>query len=172
MKILITGTRGLATALVAFLDQHEVTCVSRSTGYDIGQVIDWAEEFQDFDMVVNCAFSGLGQVEVLKKFSHMWQSNTAKSIINIGSTVTSYPFSTLDMDHTYSDYRLLKIALQHAFEKIVRTHDCHVQLINPGLFPSDMTVNNNNKKMPIDQVAKNIHAVMFNKQIKRVDLWD
>ena len=173
MKILITGTKGLSQGLYDILSHdHEVNMISRTTGYDIKECSKWANEFKDFDLVVNCCYSDFGQVNVLTEFVDMWKDDASKAIINIGSAVTSYSFTEVERDYTFVPYRMHKLALSHAFEKLTKTCKCHLQLISPGLFDTPMVKDNPHKKMPVGQVANYIVNVMFDEHIKRIDFWE
>ena len=85
MKILITGSRGLAQQLGKVYVDQSVTLVSRSNGFDINNVDQWGIEFLDSDCVFNCAYDGFAQVKVLEFFYHNWKHNADKKIITIGS---------------------------------------------------------------------------------------
>ena len=68
MKILITGTKGLAKALGDVYDNRLVTLVSHSNGTDINNVDQWGPNFLHYDCVFNCAYDGFALVGVLEFF--------------------------------------------------------------------------------------------------------
>lgn len=172
MKILITGTRGLAQGLREVLEsEHTVTCVSRSTGYSILEIETWAQDFLDYDMVINNAYDGLGQLQVLEYFYHHWQSDPAKHIINIGSRATYYPRSESELDSEYWPYRLHKQMLEKAWEKMVLCK-CDIKLINLGPVDTELIKNITGiNKMPVPQAAQNLVRLILDPVIRRADLW-
>jgi hypothetical protein len=56
MKILITGTTGLANALGKIYVDHDVTLVSRAGGFDINGIDQWGTQFLNHDCVFNCEY--------------------------------------------------------------------------------------------------------------------
>lgn len=173
MKILITGTKGLAKALDDHLSlNHQVTAVSRSLGYDIKDVSLWHSEFCDYDVCINCAYDRWGQVEVLENFYHLWKHYPHKQIINIGSSIVDYSRSERAQEAEYLPYRVHKIALQKTFEKIVKQSECDIKLVNLGLFDSGMVSHiEPSQKMSLEFVAEKIIMIMQDRSFKRVDLW-
>jgi hypothetical protein len=77
MKILITGERGIAAALVNTLQQHHVVLTGRKN-YNIENVKQWASEFSEFDVCINCAYDSWHQISVLEQFYTMWKDNPEK----------------------------------------------------------------------------------------------
>jgi hypothetical protein len=171
VKILITGTSGLAQGLLNLLElEHTITCVSRSTGYDILEVDTWASNFLDYDMVINNAYDGLGQLKVLEYFYSHWHLDANKHIINIGSRASYFPRSEQHLDSEYWPYRLHKQALEKAWEKMVNSQ-CDIKLINPGPLDTDLIRNLEITKMPVTEAAECMSKFIFDPRIKRVDLW-
>lgn len=172
MKILITGTRGLAQGLREFLEQeHTIICVSRTTGYDILEVDSWGQNFLDYDMVINNAYDGLGQLRILEYFYHHWRLNADKHIINIGSRASYFPRSEQHLDQEFWPYRLHKQTLEKAWEKMVNSV-CDVKLINPGPLDTDLIRNIENiKKMSVTEAAERMSQFILDPAIRRVDLW-
>lgn len=172
MKVVITGTTGLANALYKALSpDNEVVCISRSTGQDIKLASEWCRTFADFGCCINCAYDDQGQLTVLESFYHMWQDDSSKTIINIGSKVASYARTETDKDHLYFRYRVNKQALQLAFESMCNTARCDIKLINPGPIDTEMTSHLNVNKLNTDTLAQQIVDIMNYPHIKRVDLW-
>ena len=121
MNILITGQTGLSFVLANVLRKnHQVTCVSRSTGHDIANVTEWGPDFYHFDVCINCAYHSWAQIAVLEQFYYAWRNDANKQIINIGSSVVDYSRIEVDKEHEYMDYRIHKQALQSAFYKLVK----------------------------------------------------
>ncbi len=172
MRILITGTRGLAQGLMQSLESdHSVTCVSRSTGHDILQIEQWGQDFLEYDMVINCAYSGLGQLFVLEYFYNAWHNNEQKHIINLGSRASYYPRSEQNLDQEFWPYRLHKQTLEKAWEKMVNSA-CDVKLINPGPIDTDLIRNIENiKKMSVTEAADRMIKYILDPVVRRVDLW-
>lgn len=170
-RVLITGSTGLAAGVFrAFDADHAVTVVSRSNGYNINNVAEWADQFLDYEILINCAYSSWSQVQVLETFCQLWDTDT-KTIVNIGSMVTDYSRTETDRDHEYFPYRLHKRALQDAFSRLVKTSNCNLKLINPGMIDTSMVSHLSGNKMTVDQVAKHVRMLVDNKEIKRLDLW-
>jgi hypothetical protein len=99
MKILITGTQGLAKSLGDAYTDHTVQLVSRSTGFDINHIENWGSEFLDHDCVFNCAYDNFAQVRVLEFFYNRWKNNPSKRIVSIGSRTISH--KRIDSDSEY-----------------------------------------------------------------------
>ena len=172
MNILITGKKDLSLKLSQLLStDNEVMMVSISGGYDIGNVSEWAHEFKNYDLIINCAYDNFSQISVMEEFCNMWGHNEDKKIINIGSMVTDYARSEETVDTEYFPYRVHKQSLQLAFNKLVKKVKCDMKLINPGPFESNMTIHLSVPMMTINDIAINIIDIINNKLIKRVDLW-
>lgn len=169
MKILITGQSGLAQALSNAHSQDHVTCVSRSNGHDIALIKTWGFKFLDYDLVYNCAYSGMHQLTVLEFFYEHWKNNASKVIVNIGSRVTSQPRTENKKD--YWPYRIHKQTLQHAHESMLPDAQCDIKLINPGPIDTDMIRHLSIPKFDPVSLAQRIKTLVADPTIKRVDLW-
>lgn len=171
MKILITGTQGLARELANVHHEDHVVCVSRRTGHNIELIDHWGSEFLNYDRVYNCAYSGSGQQKVLEFFYQSWQDLNEKSIINIGSKVITQPRIELERDREFWPYRVHKQTLQNYCDTMWPTACCDLKIINPGAIDTEMIkMHNINKMNPID-LAKKIKEICEDRTIKRVDLW-
>jgi len=170
MKILITGKRGLSAALINTLTQHHIHSTDQQN-YNIQQVKDWAAEFVDFDVCINCAYDSWHQVSVLEEFNAMWKDDSSKTIVNIGSIVSSYSRTEVDKEHEYSPYRLHKQALELCFNKLVRVSKCNIKLVNPGPIDTSMISHLTCTKMSAAHVAERISWLINQPDIKRLDLW-
>jgi hypothetical protein len=169
MKILITGTKGLAQKLAFIYADYNVTTVSLSTGHDLLKIEEWGVDFLDHDLVFNCAYSGLGQQMVLEYFHHHWQHNPTKSIVTIGSKIVTQPRS--DTINDYWPYRIHKQTLQAMHDTMWPTARCDLKIINPGAFDSDMVAHLNVPKLSLSALATRIKQYVEDPVIKRVDLW-
>jgi NAD(P)-dependent dehydrogenase (short-subunit alcohol dehydrogenase family) len=169
MNILITGTRGLASALSNAYIDHSVTLVSRSGGYDIHDIQRWGLEFLDQDCVFNCAYDGFAQLAVLEFFHHHWKNLSHKQIINIGSRAITY--RRLDGDLGYWPYRQHKQALQSAVDAMLLDACCDIKIINPGPVDTEMIAHQQCKKFDTTVLANKIKSIVSDPTIKRVDLW-
>jgi hypothetical protein len=169
MKILITGTRGLAHELHKVFSDSSVTCISKTTGHDITLIKDWGADFHDMDMVINCAYDGLGQVAVLEYFFELWKNDASKKIISIGSRVISYPRSELSCD--YWPYKLHKQALQQAHDLMLPSAKCDMKIINPGPIDTEMVAHLSIDKLDTAVLASKIKSISKDATIKRIDLW-
>jgi len=170
MKIVITGQQGLGAALGSVYNDHDVTAVSKTTGHDIHEVRRWAHSFLDHDMIINCAYSGLAQIEVLQFFFQAWKDDPNRYIITIGSTVTDYSAMRPDMIEHYWPYRVHKQALLAAWRETC-CHAVKSKLINPGPIDTAMTAQRHVIKMPSMELAQKIRDVIQDPWIRRVDLW-
>jgi len=169
MKILITGTTGLAHALSHAYMDHSVTSVSRSGSFDINCIDQWGHQFLDRDCVFNCAYDGFGQVAVLEFFYKHWKNNPAKQIINIGSR--SITFKRLDAELGYWPYRQHKLALQQAVDAMLLDAKCDIKIINPGPMDTPMVATHQCAKFNPAELAAKIKTFAADTTLKRVDLW-
>lgn len=171
MKILLTGSQGLALGIAKNLSAHQVISVSRRTGHNINQISVWGHQFLDCDMAINCAYDGFGQVSVLEFFYNNWKNNSSKTIINIGSSVILTPRSETEKDQEYWPYRLHKQTLEQAWTKML-TCACNIKLINPGPIDTDMMKHVIDvKKFYVDDLGAKIASAAFDPTVKRLDLW-
>ena len=169
MKILITGTKGLAHAIgKSFADQF-VTSVSRSSGFDINNIDQWGSEFLDQDCVFNCAYDGFAQVKVLEFFYNHWKINSAKQIITIGSRAITH--KRIEDDSSYWPYRLHKQALQQAHDAMLLDAKCDMKIINPGPVDTDMIKHLTCIKLSTHKLAETIKTIASDSSLKRIDLW-
>lgn len=171
MKILITGTKGLAQELAFVYADYNLTSVSLSTGHDILQIEEWGVNFLDYNLVINCAYSGVGQQLVLEYFYRHWQFDPTKSIITIGSKVITQPRADLTADHNYWAYRIHKKTLQTMHDSMWPTAQCDLKIINPGAFDSDMVLHLDVPKLSLRNLAVRIKKIADDPITKRVDLW-
>lgn len=169
MKILITGTQGLALSLKNAYNSQQVTTVSRSNGYDINNIYQWGSEFLDYDCIINCAYDKFAQVKVLEFFFNHWRNNPSKKIISIGSRTITY--KRLDNNVEYWDYKLHKQTLQHAYDAMLLTAKCDLKIINPGPIDTAMIAHQQCVKYNPDELAIKIKNLISDPTIKRVDLW-
>lgn len=169
MKILITGTTGLAKALGDAYAEHSVTLVSKSGGYDINNVKQWGHEFLDNDCVINCAYEGFGQLSVLEFFYKHWKTDPLKQIINIGSR--SIVYKRLDAGSGYWSYRQHKQTLQQAVDAMQLDALCNIKIINPGPIDTPMIAHHQCVKFETHALAAKIKDIAADPSIKRVDLW-
>ena len=169
MKILITGTTGLARALSHAYMDHSVTSVSRSGRFDINCIDQWGHQFLDRDCVFNCAYDGFGQVAVLEFFYKHWKNDPAKQIINIGSR--SITFKRLDAELGYWPYRQHKLALQQAVDAMLLDAKCDIKIVNPGPIDTPMVATHQCAKFDPTELADKIKIFAADKSLKRVDLW-
>jgi hypothetical protein len=171
MKILITGTKGLAHELASVYKDCEVTGVSLTTGHDILKIDSWGSAFLDYDQVFNCAYKDIGQQLVLDYFYRHWCSNPSKSIITIGSKVVTQPRSDLDLNNNYWPYRIHKQTLQSMYDNMWPTAQCDLKIINPGAFDSNMVAHLDIPKIKLHDLANRIKTYVSDPLVKRVDLW-
>jgi len=170
MKILITGTQGLAKELGAILgDTNQVVLVSRSNGFDINNISQWGSNFLDYDSVFNCAYSGYAQVSVLEFFYNAWKHNASKQIVTVGSRVITFKRS--EGEQGYWAYRTHKQTLQHAHDSMLLDAKCDMKIINPGPINTTMIQHISCAKMDAGALALQIQDIANNPILKRVDLW-
>lgn len=173
MRIMITGTQGLARGVIIAAQQqgHEITAVSRSNGYNIRDVSTWAQDFQDWDACINCAYDGFYQIRVLEMFADLWKDQDQKIIVNIGSMVTDHTRSEKNQDHLYWPYRLHKQSLQEACQRMMRDRACQIKLINFGPIDTSMTKDLNVPKMSISQAGTYVMNLLSDSNLRRQDVW-
>jgi len=171
MKILITGTKGLAQELAFVYSDYDVTAVSLSTGHDIMKIDQWGVDFLDYDLVFNCAYDGIGQQLVLEYFYHHWQNDPTKTIVTVGSKVITQPRAEPDADRHYWPYRLHKQTLQTMHDSMWPTARCDIKIVNPGAFDSQMVAHLDMPKLSLYNLAAKIKQIVSDPIIKRVDLW-
>jgi len=171
MKILVTGTRGLAAGLQQSLQHHSIVCVSKTTGHNILDVDRWAADFIDMDVVVNCAYDGLGQVKVLEYFYNQWKTDASKIIVNIGSKCIVQPRIELEKDWQYWPYRLHKQFLQTMHDNMSKDCECNLKIINLGAIDTDMTSHLLTSKLAVSHASDMTKFLIENPELKRIDLW-
>ena len=169
MKILITGTNGLACKLGEAYADHSVSLVSRSNGFDINEINHWGHEFLDYDCVFNCAYDGFAQIKVLEFFYNHWKHNYHKKIITIGSRVITY--KRIENESGYWAYRLHKQSLQQAHDAMLLDAKCDMKIINPGPIDTDMIKHLEIIKLSPPELAQKIKNIVSDSSLKRVDLW-
>jgi hypothetical protein len=169
MKILITGTQGLAKSLAAAYQDHTVHLVGRTTGFDINHIENWGLEFLDHDCVFNCAYDKFAQIKVLEFFYDHWKDDQSKQIVSIGSRAVSH--KRIDCDSQYWPYRLHKQALQQAHDAMLLNAKCDIKIINPGPIDTAMIQHQQCVKLDPDDLAQQIKIITANTLLKRVDLW-
>jgi hypothetical protein len=169
MKILITGTRGLANAIKTVYSDHTVSTVSKSTGHNIENINSWGSIYLDYDLVFNCAYDGYAQVSVLEFFFDHWKNDTTKTIVNIGSTAIYG--RRIENTSDYWPYYTHKVALQTAYNNMLATAKCNIKIFNPGPIDTDMIAHHIVPKYSTKELAIVIKNLTDNPTIKRVDLW-
>jgi NAD(P)-dependent dehydrogenase (short-subunit alcohol dehydrogenase family) len=173
MKIAITGhTSGIGLALANILQQdHTIVGLSRSNGYDIEDVFGIVHAANDCDVFINNAYCEYQQALLLQELYFKWE-DTDNQIINIGSVVTNYPRSQIELDSSPWPYRDHKIALEKMFRKLVWRHSpCSLHLISPGPVDTPMVKHLNVPKLNTESVVDAVDMVMKNKHIKELTLW-
>lgn len=169
--MIVTGRTGLSAGILQEFDSdYRVEQVSRRSRHDIQQVAEWAQDFADADVLINCAYSEWAQVAVLEQFCQLWDSSD-KTIVNIGSMVSDYSRSEQHRDHEYFPYRLHKQALQTAFERMVKNTKCNLKLINPGMIDTPMVQHIEGEKLSVHRVAQYVRMLVETPELKRLDLW-
>lgn len=169
MKILITGSKGLAAALAQEFSDQSVTTVSKSNGFDINEIAQWGHQFLDQDYVFNCAYDGFGQVSVLEFFYNHWKKLSNKHIINIGSRAITY--KRLEVEQGYWPYRQHKQSLQQAVDAMLLDAECDIKIINPGPIDTPMIQHHQCVKFDPAELSQKIRSMAEDRTVKRVDLW-
>jgi NAD(P)-dependent dehydrogenase (short-subunit alcohol dehydrogenase family) len=169
MRILITGAKGLARALGDTYIDHEVTLVSRSSGFNIADINLWGQEFLEYDCVFNNAYDGFLQIGVLEFFYNHWKNNYNKKIITIGSRAITY--KRTEVESGYWAYRLHKQALQQAHDAMLLDAKCDMKIINPGPIDTDMIKHLDTVKLDTGDLANKIKNIVSDSTLKRIDLW-
>lgn len=170
MKIAITGTKSLSEALYNHLSRtHLVQCLGRDC--DINKANEWCLLYKDIDCIINCAYSGFAQVQVLDAFSAMWRDDASKYIINIGSTVSDYTRSERELDAQYFPYRIHKQALQNSFNALAKDVKCNIKLLNSGPFESNMVSHLTQNKLSLQDICNYTDLLINDPNLKRLDVW-
>jgi len=169
MKILITGTRGLAKSLADEYANHTVTAVSKSTGHNIKNIHNWGSIYLDYDLVFNCAYHEYSQISVLEFFFDHWKNDVSKTIVSIGSKAIYG--SRIENTQDYWAYRTHKIALQSAHDNMLTTAKCDIKIFNPGPVDTEMIAHHNIPKYSTKELATVIKKLVAIPTIKRTDLW-
>lgn len=169
MKILITGTQGLARSLASCYHSHDVDCVSRKTGHDIKDIANWGQRFLNHDIVFNCAYDQHGQLSVLEYFFQNWKDDQDKTIVTIGSRIINYP--RIERSDDYFPYKINKSTLQNAHDQMLITAACRMLIVNPGPIDTKMIQHLSCEKISPETLAGKISRFVEDPTIKRVDLW-
>jgi NAD(P)-dependent dehydrogenase (short-subunit alcohol dehydrogenase family) len=173
MNIAITGnTSGIGLALANRLQQdHDIVGLSRSNGYNIADTTKILDAAKDCDVFINNAYCEYQQALLLQSFYAMWKDSD-KQIINIGSVVTNYPRSQVELDNYPWPYRDHKVALEKLFRKLAwERSKCSLHLISPGPVDTPMIKHLNVPKLNPNSVVDVVLNVMYNRNIKELTLW-
>ena len=158
MKIGITGTTSGIGKTIRQMP-YEFAEFNRNDG-DLHNVESVYEKLKECDVFINNAWDNNCQTKLLKFFFDKW-SDMPKKIISIGSSVSTYQPSGAG----YNDYVDLKRELRTAHCDIVnlKTSKCKSYLVNPGVTDTNLTADQNRKKMTVQEVADMIKFVLDNK---------
>ena len=173
MKIAITGnTSGIGLALANRLQQdHDIVRLSRSNGYNIADTTKILDAAKDCDVFINNAYCEYQQALLLQSFYAIWKDSD-KQIINIGSVVTNYPRSQVELDNYPWPYRDHKVALEKLFRKLAwERSKCSLHLISPGPVDTKMIKHLTVPKLDPNSVVDVVLNVMYNRSIKELTLW-
>lgn len=173
MKIVITGhTSGIGLTLANRLQQdHEIIGLSRSNGYDIDDTTAIVDAAVDCDVFINNAYCEYQQALLLQIMYSMWK-DTDKQIISIGSVVTNYPRSQVELEDYPWPYRDHKIALEKMFRKLAwERNSCSLHLISPGPVDTQMVKHLKVPKLNPNSIVDVVLNIMYNRNIKEVTLW-
>lgn len=133
-KIAITGhSAGIGQALSKIYESqgHEIVGLSRRNGYNIRSIPKLLSMIDPCDIFVNNAQVGFAQTELLFAVYETWQQKN-KTIINIGTMMTSEPASSLP-GLGMMQYYVQKKALEEAIIQLRGLHQWpRLCLIKPG----------------------------------------
>ena len=172
MKIAITGhTKGIGKELDNFFSANAtIIGLSRSTGYDINNVDSIVEAVKECDVFVNNAYSGYQQAILLEEVFNIWK-DTNKTIINIGSAITDYPRTELELDNNPWPYRDHKLALQKKFRELAwGSTNCRIALISPGATDTDLIKHLDCIKLSANEVVIAANLVLYS-NIREITLY-
>jgi NADP-dependent 3-hydroxy acid dehydrogenase YdfG len=139
MKIAITGgTSGIGKAItdVISAEGHEVVNFSRATGFDLrkeGSAFELGKMAKDFDVLINNAYYGMAQVDILYHFYYRWTGLANKTIVCISSLSPEFPYQRP------SEYAVHKTALDKACAQLSPLFAGRIINIKPGLVNTPMS---------------------------------
>lgn len=167
MKVIITGhTKGIGREFFKYFSKnnYDVIGVSKSTGYDITDESIRQEILklsQDADIFVNNAFvnNDYSQFIMLTQIYEQWAGKD-KIIINLSSFRASYFVEDFEFPKYYE---IKKKINDYCIEK--QWHSRRPYLINlrPGKVDTERNIDENQKKMNVEDVITVIDFILANK---------
>lgn len=171
-KVAITGhTNGIGKALrdAYTQDGWVVVGLSRSNGYNI-KLPKINEAISDCDVLINNAWDGFGQVELLLKTFYKWIDCPDKTIINISTSLQMYPTS---INHSEEDllYHITKHSLDEATSQL-RSLGKGPQLITvrPGAVATQEGEAGADPKVWADSLMKILYKTDVSLQVSEITL--
>lgn len=162
MKVAITGgTSGIGKAITEQISSegHEVVSFSRTTGFDLkqeGSSVKLGKLANDFDVLINNAYHGMAQVDILYHFFYRWVGQENKTIVCISSGA-----SEVSYQHA-SEYAVHKTALDKACAQLSPLFAGRIINIKPGYVGTPMSAEQvgNKPKLSPEQVAQTVSWVL------------
>jgi NAD(P)-dependent dehydrogenase (short-subunit alcohol dehydrogenase family) len=174
MKIAVTGhTSGIGEAIFRrLIPNHTMIGLSRSHGYNILDTALILSTIKNCDVFINNAYDGLGQVSLLEQLYDIWKEQE-KTIVNIGSTVTSFPPIDPNINKETWAYYHHKKDLETLHRNLSwQRNKCRLILISPGPTDTQMILRHDiNYKMSPDSVAESVMIALTNNFIQELTVF-
>jgi NADP-dependent 3-hydroxy acid dehydrogenase YdfG len=168
MKISITGhTAGLGLGLFNYYTAkgHEVIGFSRTNGYDLAEdnnIIRIVKESTDCDVFINNAFHEFAQVKLLYFLNLIWEKDTTKTHVVIGSIAGD------GVDHFFKPYAIAKGAVDKTVSQLQVNAKYRLINIRPGNFKKDNP--NTSTGFFAPKIGKNSNILQNPSRIEMEDL--
>lgn len=127
MKVIITGTTGLAKAIAGALANDHYVKTTRIEDIIDNHVTWWG--FEQYDVLINHAHKDFDQTKILEIAYRAWEKDSGKLIVNISSRASQ---PNISKGYLYASQ---KASLNHLSNNLTYNSDkqCRISTINLGL---------------------------------------